>query len=80
MQTTYIDAKTGLTVKDDGAGNRGGFSWRRLEEILRAAGELRPHETVTRYRVNFDGVAFYVEDQPELTVGQMRTRMINQSP
>lgn len=43
-------------------GSAGAFSWRRLEEILRAAGELRSSECVKGYRVDHFGVSFFVED------------------
>ncbi len=36
-------------------------SWRRLEEILIAAGEIRPDERITGYKVDAQGVAYYIE-------------------
>jgi hypothetical protein len=63
MRAFSVDAKTGAVLdpdKDHG-GVVGSFSWRRLHEILRSSGELRPGETVLRYTVSTDGVQFYLD-------------------
>jgi len=46
-----------------GSGVVGYFSWRRLSEILRAAGELKDNERIKGYYVTEDGVKFYTEEK-----------------
>lgn len=42
-------------------GTAGFFTWHRLEEILRSAGELRGNESIEGYRVEDAGVNFFVK-------------------
>lgn len=42
-------------------GTAGFFTWHRLEQILRAAGELRDGERIEGYRIEEAGVNFYVK-------------------
>lgn len=43
------------------SGLSGYVSWRRLEEILRAAGSLRKDETIKGYRVGDAGINFFIK-------------------
>lgn len=45
----------------NGGGTAGFFTWHRLEEILRAAGELRGNETIDGYRIEDAGVNFFIK-------------------
>lgn len=56
-----IDAKTGEVVEDHTGGVYGSFSWTRLAEILRAAGELQNSETPVIYEIWNDGIRYKVE-------------------
>jgi len=39
----------------------GSFTWHRLEKILRDAGELRDNEVINGYRIDKQGVNFYLD-------------------
>ncbi len=57
MTDKIISLAPGFNGRD---GISGFFTWKRLEGILRDAGELRPGETIEGYRVNSAGVNFFI--------------------
>lgn len=61
MQIT-IDAKTGQTSTSEETGGVVGFcSWRRLAEVFKAAGELKPTEAMVSYRLDDHGIHYRVK-------------------
>lgn len=50
-----------ITPNFTSGGVSGSFTWVRLEKILRAAGELRDNEVINGYRVDGQGVNFYLD-------------------
>ncbi len=59
LEATDIPLKDGFK---SGSGVSKFTSWRRLEEILRKAGELNDNELVSGYKVDTQGIAFYLEN------------------
>jgi len=49
-----------LDAHQAGGGIVGFCSWRRLQEVLRQAGELRPEERLVSYQVDERGISFRV--------------------
>lgn len=44
------------------SGEFGCFSWRKLQEILKDAGELKDGEYVKGYRITHEGIVYFIED------------------
>lgn len=61
LQATHYSFETGMEVPAHTVSGQTGFiSWRRLAEVLRAAGELKPHEIADTVQVDLRGLAFRV--------------------
>lgn len=62
MQATHFDAKTGKEMPAHEATGVAGFvSWRRLSELFRASGEVKPNEDLLSFQVDERGIMFRTE-------------------
>ena len=62
MKAVHFDATGAEIEAHNVTGYSVGFaSWRRLVEIFKAAGELRPGETLKSFQVDDRGITFRVE-------------------
>ncbi len=63
MKAIHIDAKTSRPIEAHAvaaAYTVGFISWRRLAEVLAAAGETKPSEQVVSYQIDERGISFRV--------------------
>lgn len=62
IQSTNFDFATGAEIPAHkvASGITGFISWRRLAEVLRKAGELKPHEIADTVQVDERGILFRV--------------------
>lgn len=51
-----------FTNPSDLSGCFGTFSWRRLQDVLREAGELKDGEWVKGYRITHEGIVYFLEE------------------
>lgn len=57
MKAIHINAKTGHEMRAHGAAGLASFcSWRRLEEVMRSGGEVRPTEDLLSYQLDDRGI------------------------
>lgn len=59
-----IDAKTGEQSGRDPMGNSGFISWRRITEVLKAAGEIKPTEELTHLVIDQNGITTRLKEIP----------------
>lgn len=64
MHAHHFDASGKELEAHQVRGGVAGFcSWRRLQEVLRQAGELRPEERLMSYQVDDRGISFRVTQE-----------------
>jgi hypothetical protein len=70
MKAHYFDAdgKKLKALPSSGLVGVGFFSWHRLQEILRKAGEIRPNELLLSYQVDDRGICFRITERQEKLV------------
>lgn len=66
MKTAYVNAQTGREYPPSlpPSGRLGlcnTISWKRLEQVLRDAGEIRRSELLISYEIGDDGITYRVE-------------------
>lgn len=49
-----------VLLRGDTSGLAGAISWRRLEEVFRAANEIRPDEEITHYTIDDHQIIYHV--------------------
>lgn len=65
IKAVHIDAKTGAEIEAHVSSGLVGFiSWRRLFEVLRRCGELKPNEELLSFQIDGRGITFRVREWP----------------